>query len=59
MRVVFHAHRYDVANSHFSQFCETGKNSTAHTTILPPVATAEGKCDLDKFLIPKFHSAKI
>ena len=40
----------------FCNFVKLPTNATVHTTILPPVASAEGKC---VFLIPKFHSSKI
>jgi len=38
--VVFHADKYDKVNSHFSQFLKLPKNTTADTTILPPVASS-------------------
>jgi hypothetical protein len=43
----------------YRNFLKLPKNTTAHTTILPQVASVEGKCVLDTFLIPKFHFAKI
>jgi len=42
----------------FRNFVKLLKNTT-NTTIVPPLAIAEGKCVLDKFLIPIFHSSKM
>jgi hypothetical protein len=43
----------------FGNYVKLPKITTAHTTILPPLALAEDKCVLDKFLTPKFHSFKL
>ena len=42
----------------FRNFVKAPSNATAHTTNLPPLAVAEGKCVIDKFFIPKFHDSK-
>jgi hypothetical protein len=36
----------------FRNYVKLPKITTAHMTILPPMALAEGKCVWDKFLIP-------
>jgi len=43
----------------FSNFVNLSNNITAHTTNRPPLAVAEGKSAMDKFLIPKLHDFKI
>jgi hypothetical protein len=40
----------------FRNFVKLPNYATTHTTIVPPLALAEGKCILDKFLFRIFHS---
>jgi hypothetical protein len=42
----------------FRNFVKSPKISTAHKTNRLPLAVAEGKCVMDKFLIPKLHVSK-
>ena len=43
----------------FRNFVKAPYNTTAHKTNRPPLAVAEGKCVMDKFLIRKLHDSKI